>query len=152
MRRSVLCLLAILAARSAFACVIDVPDEAWLMKESTAIFEGVLIEEDVGHRETIPNTYFIVNQTFSVRVTRVWKGKLAPRVVVSQMDFIEQCVGSRRDFEYHPILFNPGQRLVIYAKQEGQDSYSMLRLGYFLVGEGPQASLLNQNHGPGTPR
>lgn len=122
------------------------------MKESAAIFEGVLIKEDVDRRETIPDTYFIVNQTFSVRVKRVWKGKLSPRVVVSKMDFIEQCVGSRRDFKYAPILFTPGQRVVIYARQERQDSYSMLRLGYFFIGADPQPSLLNRNYGPGTPR
>lgn len=152
MRRSLLSVLALLTSPCALACVIDVPDEAGLMRESSAIFEGVLIEEEIPRRETIPNTYFIVNQTFSVRVTRVWKGKLGDRVVVSKMDFVEQCVGSRRDFEYTPILFVPGQRVILYAKQEGQNSYSMLRLGYFFVGAGPQPSLLNKSYGTGTPR
>lgn len=121
------------------------------MKESSAIFEGVLIDEDVDRRETIPNTWFVVNQTFKVKVTRTWKGKLAPHVAVSKMDIIEHCVGSRVDFKYAPILFSPGQRVIIYAKQDGQDSYSMLRLGYFFVGAGLQPSFLNQNYGPGTP-
>ncbi|MFA5923827.1 MAG: hypothetical protein WC856_21460 [Methylococcaceae bacterium] len=119
------------------------------MKESSAIFEGVLIDEDVDRRETIPNTWFVVNQTFRVQVTRMWKGKVAPRVVVSKMDIVEQCVGSRVDFKYTPILFAPGQRVIIYAKQDGQDSYSMLRLGYFFVGAGRQPSSLNQSYGPG---
>lgn len=143
-------IFASLASGSALGCVIEAPDEPWLMNESSAIFEGVLIEEDVSRRENVPNTWFVVNQTFAMHVVRVWKGTVGPRVTVSKMDLVEQCVGSRRDFKYTPILFSAGARLIIYAKQAGPDSYSMLPLGYFGHGFGPPPSLLYKTYGQGT--
>jgi hypothetical protein len=151
MRSLAFCVLAVLFSPFAFGCVIEVPDEPQLIRDSSAIFEGILLEEDIGRRESVADGGFIVHQTFAIDVTRVWKGNVPRRVVVSKMDIIEQCVGSVSNFEYKHILFAPGARVIIYAKQAGPESYSMLPFGYALSGSNQHPLLLYKTYGQGNP-
>lgn len=124
-----LCAVIAIQAQTTFGCVIETPDMPSLMKSSHAIFAGILVEEDVSHRQTIPGT-LTVFQTFTVDVRRTWKGNVANRVVVSKLDVHEQCVGSRADVTYKPQLFASGDSIIIFAKDKGDGSYVMLPFGY----------------------
>jgi hypothetical protein len=127
--RVVLCAVLAFHAQTTFGCVIKQPNVHRLVESSSAIFAGILVAEDTSRREAVPDT-LTVFQTFTVDVRRTWVGKVAKRVVVSNMDVHEQCVGSRADVKDEPGLFAAGNSIIIFARDEGAGFYSMLPFGY----------------------
>src|SRR3982751_25288 len=67
MRRLILLTFALLACPQTMACEIELPDEALLMNDSSAIFEAVLLEEGPTEEPSFVNDGIVVSQTSEVK-------------------------------------------------------------------------------------